>query len=136
MVEFAVVKGFSSKLFFVEHEAKHALDAGTWLESLITLRELNYKNAKSVVVNPHYFVDIKITPKNNITNFVMVGAIKPYKKNDNTIIEAVLKLAKQGITNFKITVIGKGHIKNIPANIRKFFDMKGRLSFTKMYDEI
>ena len=125
-----------SKLFFVEHEAKHALDAGTWLESLITLRELNYKNGKSVVVNPHYFGDIKITPKNNITNFVMVGAIKPYKKNDNTIIEAVLELAKQGITNFKITVIGKGHIKNIPANIRKFFDMKGRLPFAKMYDEI
>ena len=125
-----------SKLFFVEHEAKHALDAGTWLESLITLRELNYKNAKSVVVNPHYFGDIKITPKNKITNFVMVGAIKPYKKNDNTIIEAVLELAKQGITNFKITVIGKGHIKNIPANIRKFFDIKGRLPFAKMYDEI
>ena len=125
-----------SKLFFVAHEAVHALDNGTWREKNITLRELNYKGAKSVVVNPHYFGDIKITPKNSITNFVMVGAIKPNKKNDNTIIEAVKQLHSQNISNFKITVIGKGHIKNIPSEIRKYFDIKGRLPFRKMYDEL
>lgn len=126
-----------SKLFFVAHEAEHAADLGTWKSDLITLRELNYKGVTSVVVNPHYFGDIKITPKNeDITNFVMIGAIKPYKKNDNTIIEAIGELVKKGVTNFKVTVIGKGHIKNIPPEIRKFFDMKGRLPFKKMYDEL
>ena len=125
-----------SKILFVSHEAKHALDNNSWREKNITLRELNYKNGKSVVVNPHYFGQINVAQKNKITNFVMVGAIKPYKKNDNTIIEAVLDLDKKGITNFKVTVIGKGHIKNIPANIRKYFDFKGRLPFNKMYDEL
>lgn len=125
-----------SKIFLVSHDARLALDNGTWREKNITLRKLNYKGAKSVVVNPHYFGDIAITPKNQVTNFVMVGAIKPYKKNDNTIIEAVLELHNKGITNFKITVIGKGHIKNIPQQIRGYFDLKGRLPFNKMYDEL
>lgn len=125
-----------SKLFFVSHEASHAVDNGTWREENITLRELNYKSAKSVVVNPHYFGKIEITPKNSITNFVTVGAIRPNKKNENTIIEAVKKLNLEGITNFKITVIGKGHIKNIPSEIRKYFEIKGRLPFNKMYEEL
>ena len=125
-----------SKIFFVAHEAEHGVNANSWDEKLITLRKLNYKGAKSVVVNPHYFGEVNILPKGDITNFVMVGAIKSYKKNDNTIINAVEKLDKNGITNFKITVIGKGHIKNIPPELRKYFDMKGRLPFKKMYDEL
>lgn len=125
-----------SKIFFVSHEAKHALDNDSWREDNITLRKLNYKNGKSVVVNPHYFGNIKYEDKNDVTNFVMVGAIRPYKKNDNTIIEAVIDLHNKGITNFKITTIGKGHIKNIPQEIRKYFDIKGRLQFDKMYDEL
>lgn len=125
-----------SKLLFVSHEAVHAVNNGTWRDKNITLRELNYKGAKSVVVNPHYFGEVKVTPKNKTTNFVMVGAIKTYKKNDNTIIEAIRKLNANGVTNFKVTVIGKGHIKNIPSEIRKYFDFKGRLPFNKMYDEL
>lgn len=125
-----------SKILFVSHEAKHAVDNNSWREKNITLRELDYKGAKSIVVNPHYFGQVDITPKNEVTNFVMVGAIKPYKKNDNTIVEAVLELDKKGVTNFKVTVIGKGHIKNIPANIRKYFNFKGRLPFNKMYNEL
>jgi hypothetical protein len=125
-----------SQLLFVSHEAKHAVDNGSWREKNITLRELDYKNAKSVIVNPHYFGEVEITPKNDVTNFIMIGAIKPYKKNDNTIIEAVRELDEKGISNFKITVVGKGHIKNIPQNIRKYFEMKGRLPFNEMYNEL
>ena len=125
-----------SKLYFVEHEAKHAVDAGTWLESLITLRELNYKGAKSIVVNPHYFGDIKINSKNEVTNFITIGALKPYKKDCKTIIDAVMELHNKGIHNFKVTVIGKGSLKHLPKQIRKYFNIKGRLPFNKMYNEI
>ena len=136
MTEIFNEKVDKSKILFVAHEAKHGVDNNSWREKNITLRELDYKGAKSVVVNPHYFGQVNITPKNEVTNFVMVGAIKSYKKNDNTIIEAVLDLDRKGITNFKVTVIGKGHIKNITTNIRKYFDFKGRLPFDKMYNEI
>lgn len=126
-----------SKIHFVEHDIKETVDNGTWKKDLITLRETDYKNTESVVVNPHYFGNTKITQKNlDITNFVTVGVIKPRKKDNGNIINAVMELHNKGITNFKITVIGKGEIKNIPEEIRKYFDIKGRLNFDKMYNEI
>ena len=126
-----------SKILFVEHDIKMTVDNGTWNSGFITLRELDYKNAESVVVNPHYFGEINVTAKNkDVVNFITIGTIKPRKKDNNTIIDAVLELHNKGITNFKITVIGKGEIKNIPEKIRKYFDIKGRLNFDKMYDEI
>ena len=126
------------KIFLVEHKAKPAIDNGTWREKNITLRELNYKNAKSFVINPYYFGEgINITSKNdNITNFVTIGALRDRKKNTSEIVDAVEKLHNNGITNFKVTVIGKGHIKDLPKELRKYFDMKGHLPFDKMYDEL
>ena len=126
-----------SKLFFVEHEASFAIDKNSWNEKLITLRKLDYKGAKSVVVNPHYFGEVKITPKNDkITNFITIGAIRPNKKNSQLIIEAAKKLVEKGYNNFKITVVGKGHLKGVSKDIAKFFDIKGRLDFKNMYNEI
>ncbi len=125
------------KLFFVEHEASFAVDKKSWQENLITLRKLNYKGAKSVVINPHYFGKIDITPKNrDITNFITIGAIRPNKKNSQMIVDAVQKIYDQGYKNFKVTVVGKGSIKHIPREIRQYFDVKGRLSFKRMYEEI
>lgn len=124
------------KLLFVEHESKASVDKGTWKEDLIILRKLNYKEAKATVVNPHYFGEIKITPKNDVVNFITVGAIKPNKMNSDMIVNGVETLVNKGITNFKITVIGKGNLKHIPKELRKYFDIKGRAPFSKMYDEI
>ncbi|MCQ2753436.1 MAG: hypothetical protein MJ231_00120 [bacterium] len=127
-----------NKIYFVEHKAKEAIDNNTWKDKIITLRQLDYKGANSVVVNPFYFGEnIKITPKNDdITNFVTIGALRGNKKNSDAIVDVVKKLHDSGFENFKITVIGKGHLKNIPKEIQKYFDIKGRLSFSKMYDEI
>ena len=35
---------------------------------------------------------------------------------------------------FKITIIGKGEIKDVPYWMKDYFVVKGRLSFRKMYD--
>ena len=62
-------------------------------------------------------------------NFILpakVSCIFLLKVNDSS----------QGIENFKVTVIGKGKINDIPEKIRKYFDIKGRLPFNKMYQEI
>ncbi len=124
------------KLFFVEHESSFALDKNAWKEDLITLRELNYKNGKSIVVNPHYFGNVKITPKNDTTIFITVGSIRPNKKNSTMIINSIKEIYKRGYKNFKLVVVGKGNLKHIPKEIRKFIEIKGRLPFRKMYDEI
>lgn len=126
-----------NKIFFVEHDAKIAIDENRWDEKVITLRKLNYKDARSVVVNPHRFGDVRITGKNPDTvNFVTVGAINPKRKNSTMIIDAVKKLHGSGVENFKVTVIGKGELKDLPAELRRFFDIKGRLSFDRMYEEL
>lgn len=125
-----------NKLFFVEHETCHSADNGTWNPNLITLRKVNYKGINSVVVNPHYFGDIKITPKNKITNFITIGAIQNKKKNNSLILKSVEDLYNKGYKDFKITVVGKGHLKDLPEKLRPFIDIKGRLPFDKMYDEL
>lgn len=126
-----------SKLFFVSHESVHAINAGTWRSDLITLRQLNYKNASSVVVNPHYFGEVKITGKNSdITNFITIGAIQAKKKNNELIINSVKKLHEKGYRNFKVTVVGKGNLNGLPKELRQYFDIKGRLDFRDMYNEI
>ena len=126
-----------TKLFFVEHEIKHSVDAGKWNEKIITLRKMDYKSANSVVVNPHYFGNIEITPKNSdITNFVTIGALRGKRKNASIIVDAIEELFSRGIENFKVTVIGKGKISDLPKNLHKYVDMKGRLPFDKMFAEI
>lgn len=126
-----------NKLFFVEHDVKVAVDEDRLSGDIITLRDLNYKNAKSVVVNPHYFGEVSITQKNDkVVNFIAIGAINPKRKNSDLIIEAVMDLYRKGYRDFKITVVGRGRLKNIPKEIRQFFDIKGRLTFSKMYAEL
>ncbi len=126
-----------TKLFFVSHDIKKMVDSETLNGKLITLRDTNYKSAKTTVVNPHYFGDVKITPKNNeIINFITIGVIRNKRKNANLFVDAAIELLKRDITNFKITVVGKGHISDIPKNVRPYFDIKGHLDFKDMYDEI
>ncbi len=128
-----------SKLFLVEHEIVHSADAGTFKNDIIALREMNYKGIAPTVINPHYFGDFEVLKekaKNKVTNFVSVGAIRYERQNANLTIDAVKKLHEKGITNFKVTVIGKGHLKHMPKELRKYFDVKGRLPFNKMYEEL
>ena len=125
------------KLLFVEHDIKIAVDENRLRKDVITLRKMNYKNAETIAINPHYFGDVAITPKNEtITNFLTIGDIKPRKKDSGLIVEAVQKLYDKGYENFKVTVIGRGKLKGIPKKLHKFFDIKGRLPFSKMYEEI
>ena len=126
-----------SKLFIVEHDVKLSVDNNCWDESVITLRKLNYKGASSVVVNPQYFGRVNVTSKNkDVTNFITIGALNPKRRNSSLIINAAAELYKKGYKNFKITVVGKGHLKDIPSELHTFFDIKGRLPFNKMYDEL
>jgi len=125
------------KLFLVEHDAKFAVDAGTWDENIITLRKLNYHGARSTMVNPHYFGKVQLTGKNDdITNFIMVGRLGAGQSDNAVIVEAAEKLIRDGIKNFKITVVGKGSLDELPPELADHVDIKGRLSFTDMFAEL
>lgn len=127
-----------SKLYFVVHDIKERVWANAMSEDLISLRELNFEGIdyKTVVINPHYFGRINITPKNDFTNFVTVGELAIGKKNFDLFVTTAQKLIHNGITNFKITVIGKGKLEALPKEVVPYFDIKGRLPFDKMFEEI
>ncbi len=123
------------KLLYVVHDAKPSIDMGTWKDDMIILRKLDYQNKNGLVINPHYFGNVKITTKNKeITNFITVGRI--HAQNRSLIVDAVKELHEKGYRNFRVTVIGKGYLKGVPKYIKSYFDIKGRLSFSKMYDEL
>lgn len=121
------------KILYVVHSAT----TGNCDENTITLRELNANGLKSTVVNPHYFGDIAFTKKNTSrTLFAFIGAIVGSRRNIEILFDAVKKLDSQNINNFSIIQIGNGESAFIPKEFRKYFEMKGILSFDKMYNEI
>ena len=101
----------------------------------VVLKKFN--NSKSVFeVNPHYFGEYPQHHKSKITNFIVVGSIEGNRKNYGLLISAVNQLLNEKISDFRITVIGKGNLSDIPENIRSYFDIKGRLSYSAMYQEM
>lgn len=125
-----------SNLLVVEHDLKdisafgeeHLLQDG----KALTLGNFD----KGIMVNPHYFGKIEITPKNPVTNFVVVGGINPQRKNHQLLLSALEKLLADDYHNFKITVIGRGKITDIPKVYHPYIDIKGYLDFPKMYKEM
>lgn len=92
--------------------------------------------SKGVMVNPHRFGDCLKTPKNKKTNFIVIGGIIPKRKNHKLLITAVEELIASGFDNFKITVVGRGKLKDLPKSIRKLIDIKGFLDFPEMFTEM
>ena len=125
-----------SKIFFVEHEVDKLADNNKLDKSIITLRKIDYKNMDTTVVNPHYFGSIKNTDKNDITTFITVGELSEKRKSTKLLINAAQELLDKDITNFKIVVVGKGNIQDLPTSLQKVFEIRGRLDFKEMYDEI
>jgi hypothetical protein len=130
-------KSTDQKVLLVEHDVKATVDNRLINPEIITLRKIHYKNASTTVVNPHYFGEVKITAKNSDrVNFITIGAMRGKRRNASLLLDAVNVLHASGITNYKITVIGRGSLRGVPRHIRKYFDIKGRLGFAQMYDEI
>jgi len=137
--EYALFSGHSSeqKVLLVEHDAKATVDNGSITPQVITLRKLNYKDAATTAINPHYFGRVSVTGKNaGNVNFITIGALRGKRRNAGVLIDAAKGLRASGITNFKITVVGRGSLRGIPRDIREHFDLKGRLDFSHLYEEL
>lgn len=89
---------------------------------------------ENCVVNPHYFGNVKITPKNeNITKFITVGGLNIARRNSDLLIDAVKELHSNGITNFEIIVISSDKLEAIPEEIRKYFRILGKVDFPELF---
>ena len=83
-------------------------------------------------VNPHYFGNINIKEKNNITKFFLTSTIK---RNYKPLIESVNKLVK-GNFNFEIVVTGRSltfNSKTIPKIVSNKFIFKHKVDYSELY---
>ncbi|MDR0338090.1 MAG: glycosyltransferase, partial [Planctomycetaceae bacterium] len=73
---------------------------------------------EGAIVVPHYFGNVNITPKNDVTKFFVIGTVYPNRRNFLLLFSAVEQLAKQQQA-FTITAIGEGFGElQIPQSIR------------------
>ena len=85
-----------SDVFLVEHRLD---DIDAYLERdflqkarLVTLAEFAWAGQTTLMVNPHFYGDIRVTPKNDRVNFIVVGAVDEKRKN-----HTLLRAAAQGL---------------------------------------
>jgi hypothetical protein len=130
------------KVITVEHQLNDlALDEDKLTLDLYNNKRIsvitNFNNNPNVImINPHYFGEVSITPKNiNITNFLIIGRLEKHIKNTDLLLESINNLIEKGITNFKITLIGSGKVK-FDEKISQFIEIKGRLDFPQMFKTI
>ena len=96
-----------------------------------------FKSNKFPTLNPHYFGEVTVTPKNdNVVEFVSIGRISKDVRNYEMLISSVEKLVSKGIKNFKISIIGWSGTLDIGEHLKPYFDVKGKLSFPRMFDVI
>jgi len=127
----------NQKLLLVDHDIKATYNNGALSTQIITLRQPHYKNAITTMVNPHYFGEfLTIAPSKYLVNFITIGAMRKKRRNTALLIKATKALHSQGIFNFKITVIGKGSLAGLPAHLKPYFDIKGRINFSQLYSEV
>ena len=130
--EFPGLKNHPS-LYVVEHDL---IDIPRFKEEellkknhLITLGHFD----KGVFMSPILFGDIQKSPKNEITTFITIGAIKSFRKNHQVLIQAIEQLASENL-RFKVIVVGSGTLDNLPKSIHPYIQIMGRLDFPKMFD--
>lgn len=126
---------FPKKLLLVEHDSRVRVNANRWSAHSITLRDL--QGVPSVVVNPHFFGNIDLTCKNTVkTVFVMVGAARAKRRNQEMVFDALRCLLRLGYSQFELRLIGKKGVEPIPEDLRGCVRELGHVPFSKLYQEI
>jgi len=134
---FPELENLRNKIYTVEHHLdttdKNLLEN----KRVVALANLPHADNLISAINPHYFGDINVTSKNShVTNFIMVGAIEKERRNCDLMFKAVEYLHNKKISNFKVTVVGRGNLGSIPSEIRSYFNVLGRIPYDKMYSKL
>ncbi|MDR2522142.1 MAG: hypothetical protein LBC93_00335 [Synergistaceae bacterium] len=133
---FPALKKYLAKLTVVEHHFERIDAELLRQDKVITLADFNGENERSVSVVPASFGDVRVTPKSagSPVIFIVVGEISEKHRNYSLLINTVWKLHQKGITNFMITIIGRGELDDIPKEIKRYFNIKGSVDFPTLYE--
>lgn len=135
-----IPKSIQSKMMLMEHDLRQIelYKEEEFLKNGRLFVITNFaQNPQLKSLSAHYFPAARATSKNeNKTNFITVGALDIKRRNITLLFDAVNNLLENNIKNFKITVIGGGKVKNLPEEIKEYFDIKSRLNFPEMTEEL
>ena len=128
---FPPLRGHPS-LFVIEHDladiARFKEEEFLKHNRLITLGHFD----KGVFMSPILFGNIEKNPKNKVTTFITIGAIKGFRKNHQALIQAIEQLAQENL-RFKVIIVGSGSLDSLPKTVHPYIQIMGRLNFPKMF---
>lgn len=120
--------------FFVAHHVQLVPRSLLKARRVIALADIQTEGPAPIVVNPHYFGDTAVSAKaDDVTHFILVGAMEKERRNCDQLLDAVRSLARSGCTRFDITVIGRGSADWIAGDVRPYFHVMGETDFPSMY---
>ena len=132
------VKKGRNKNIFLQHHIDKYYETPNDLQ-IILANPSKRIDLNNKIVNCHYFQECTrevIQNKNDIVNFISIGELSNQRKNTSLLINAVKYLHSNNITNFKITIIGRGCLENVSNDISGYFNILGRVDYQIMFDEI
>ena len=134
---YKVVKRGQKPNIYLQHHLDKIIETPNDIQ-IILGNPSKHEDWDNLVVDLNYFRTS--TPnfknKNNITNFISVGELSKKRRNFSLLVDAVDALHNQKYTNFKVTVIGRGKIEDIPEDLKQYFSILGRVDYPKLYKEL
>lgn len=104
---------------------------------VLGITDFNNSNNELPFVNTNYFGELKDkNSKNDTVEFITIGELKSFRRNSDILIDAVKQLERSGIGNFKVVVIGRGSLDQLPDNLKKYFEILGRVTYKTLYDNL
>lgn len=121
---------------YIEHDVNDVDFTTSYINQVFTLFPKVYKSHNFSMINPHYFGDVQITGLNKTKIFITVGALNDRNRTSSGLIQAIENIVKEGITDFKIWVIGKVSEEQINRNNLNQIEYLGYLNFEQLYQRM
>lgn len=114
---FDVLKKLGSKLICLEHHLEYLNENLDTYESFCILANPSNKAwLESKIVNFPVFGTYNKSEKNEVTTFIVVGAIEANRKNHSLLMDTLMKLDNNGL-DFKLVVVASRGELNIPSTL-------------------
>jgi len=131
------------KVFIVEHRLEEINQELLKENRVIVLADFKYDflETKPIVVNPHYFGDVKIIPKSDEqSKFIIVGEIAGARRNFWFLIDNMKDIINSTKKDFKISIVSKTPVeeikKMIPQDLRNYFELCGALNYNELFKKM
>ena len=126
-------------LFVVEHDLNDVERFGE--QSLLDRKRLialgHFPHTQAVFAAPFLFGDVRANRggARHETTFICIGGIQMERKNHQKLISAIREIIAVK-RNFKVVIVGKGELQNLPEEIHPFCEITGRIDFPEMFEKL